>query len=47
MPLRTATFPAADVAGSSLRLTAIREGGHVTFQVNDLPPVVFDDIFSV
>jgi predicted Ser/Thr protein kinase/tetratricopeptide (TPR) repeat protein len=45
--IREAMIPAADVPAGPLRLTGSRELNRLTFQVNDLPPIVTEDIFPL
>ena len=45
--IREVMIPSADVPAGPLRLTGSRELNRLTFQVNDLPPIVTEDIFPL
>jgi WD40 repeat protein len=45
--LRKETLAAARVPKGTLHLRMAREGHRLTFQVNDLPPMVFDEVFGL
>jgi tetratricopeptide (TPR) repeat protein len=44
--LRDWHFRASDIRSGPLRLTARREGNRLTFQINDLPPMIVLDLFG-
>jgi hypothetical protein len=46
-PLRQQQVPAADVPAGPLSLVATREGDRLSFQLNDRPPLLFQDPFPL